>query len=592
MAENINEEAAIAAANALELQQLQQAHPGLAAAPAPANAALAANAAAAAALQAQLNADVALGQIGENAAMAAALQAQINAAGLGVPLAGAPGGPPDDNNNDGGDGDEWPDNAALNAVNAVNVAPAAPAAPKPVKRRFAVQLTEAEKAILATPRPAEPQPFSAEITERVEDALYTLFKSGFDALHPEKSKADCITILRTTMKTNKAILSGGFLLKTVLGISNADWDLHEIMSSANLSGLDKQKSGSTVQPNSGLDVDFYVPCKSLVPFYASFVPLFQSNIYVGYDASFYCRSFLRKNGIRTVYKCYRELPNEVLEMDIMAVRNRRSPLDVVTNFDLSVCQVWYDGESVKATDPEHILNKVGYLQGEYVKTYLQGNWFLEWRLSKYTKRGFKIVADPKAISTLTPSSILDKTRYFNYCKYSDEEKNNKPDHGRYSEDFMRKWLLRGMLHYKVLGAYTVAETMSDTFRRKSIGYIPGSNNSKIYKMSKLDGYDTDDFLENPQLLRDKVEKPLKEYAEEFLDLFDKNDNTNPFYDIYDHIFGDDATDQLEAGYKLKGYSLKENVKGKLDSLLGPPLPQDGGKRHRRTRKRRSSLRKV
>jgi hypothetical protein len=57
----------------------------------------------------------------------------------------------------------------------------------------------------------------------------------------------------------------------------------------------------------------------------------------------------------------------------MAVRNARSPLDVVQNFDLSFCQIWYDGKGVWATHPEHVKTKSGILQGDYVKVLLEHN---------------------------------------------------------------------------------------------------------------------------------------------------------------------------------------------------------------------------
>lgn len=554
-AEEGNNNAWEAAANAFEVAQLQQAHPELG--------------------------------VNANAAVAAALQAQFNAAGVG--LAGAAG-----NNDDEEDenNDDWPNNNALAPLNAgAPAVPAPPAAPLQPKRRLGPPLTAEEKVALATPRPTEPQSFSADITERVEEALYAIFYPGFNTVYAnEKTKSECIEILRTLLKSKKAILSGGFLLKTILNISDADWNIPDLLTSANLDYREKTKLDDT--SNQGLDLDFYVPCKHLEHFYVKLIPLFQASTVDTYNASFYCQSFLRKNGIRSVYKFKREAPNlvgNVNQMDIMAVRNKRSPIDVVKNFDLSVCQVWYDGKSVKATDPEHILKKVAYLQGDYVKTYLQGNRFLDWRLSKYTKRGFKIVLDPKAIVTLSPTEIIKKAHNFSLCKYSDEERTNLS-----TPEFMRKWLFRGMLHYFKYGNYVVSNTLNDPSKKRHPILYKAENRKELKKkIDRLDGYDTDDYIDNPQLLRDLVQKPLKEYAEDFLELFDEENNTNPFYNLilekYEY-FDEDDIDTLVK--QLHGYKLIKAVETNLDTLLAPPIPQDGGKRHRRTKKRRSALQKV
>lgn len=470
----------------------------------------------------------------------------------------------EENNND--DDDEWPENAPPGP-------PGPPKAPKPPKKKkFATDLTEAEKAALTSPRPATPPKFNDDVKDRVEDALYSILKRGFDLLAPGKSKDECIDMLRNLMKKHKAILSGGFLLKTILDVSNADWQIPASPTNRNFI----RKTKVNTQINSGLDIDFYVNCKELVPFYSVLIPLFQGKEIIAYESSFYCQSFLQKNGIRSVYKCMRPSVAGINELDIMAVRNKRSPLDVITNFDLTVCQVWYDGDSVKATDPEHVIHKVTYLQGDYVPTYLQGNRFLDWRLNKYTQRGFKIVADPSVLLIINPLDVLESS-VINKCGQGTDiaRVTKKP----WSDDFKRKWLVRGLLRYSITGNYHVAGTLKDYSVKRTIPYS-ADKKSLADILRPMDGYDTDDFVDDIQLLRDRVigtVDPLKAYALDFLSLFKRSDNKNPFYDV------------IEEGYETWNRGQKEInlVRNSLDNIFAsfsPPPAATGGKRL--TRKRR------
>ncbi len=442
---------------------------------------------------------------------------------------------------------------------------------KPKKKKqksykFARELTEEEALALATPRKETPPSFSDEIQEVLELSLYNIFKKGFDQRNPGKTKEDFVVFFRELLQSHEAVLSGGFLLKTILGLPDYAWAIQNPDHSTNFTYLRKTKLD--MQINTGLDIDFYVPCKHLVSFYNVMVPLFQAINFSTYEASFYCQSFLRKNGIRTVYKFFRPFKAGIFKaginyIDIMAVRNRKSPLDVVTNFDLTVCQVWYDGVSVKGTDPEHVLHKVSFLQGDYVKTYLQGNRYLDWRLGKYTARGFKIVAQPKALLTLKPSDIVAPHQPSRGCGFIDTPRVDRP----LTDDFRKRWLIRGMLRTFAKGGYTL-ETIGGDVRGKHEREVLYSDESKRelkqLRLLPLDGYDTDDY----------IEQPLKSMALAFLNQFDSSDPlVNPFLKL-------DPDINVQA---LGGYALVQSTKENLDTLLAPPA-QTGGKHS--TRKRR------
>jgi hypothetical protein len=149
---------------------------------------------------------------------------------------------------------------------------------------------------------------------------------------------------------------------------------------------------------SSRDIDIYVPT-SQIPTFIDRVradDCLKSDRVKEIEASLYCKSFLRKNGIRKIYTLstkYKFSYNNIL-IDVMSVRNKRTPLAVVNNFDLTFCQVWYDGEAVYASHPDHIREKKGFMSAEYIPTFLAGNRFLARRTNKYIKRGFTILPDP------------------------------------------------------------------------------------------------------------------------------------------------------------------------------------------------------
>jgi hypothetical protein len=79
-----------------------------------------------------------------------------------------------------------------------------------------------------------------------------------------------------------------------------------------------------------------------------------------------------------------------LPIDLMVVEDEIELESVVTNFDLSFCQVWYDGKMVRATHWDDIRQKKGVLMPEYIETYKFGNPFILKRVEKYRDRGYLI----------------------------------------------------------------------------------------------------------------------------------------------------------------------------------------------------------
>ena len=81
-------------------------------------------------------------------------------------------------------------------------------------------------------------------------------------------------------------------------------------------------------------------------------------------------------------------------IDVMIIPDDIKPEAVVSNFDLTFCQIWYNGTTVKATDWDDVREKKGRLREGYVNALVEHfNPFIRKRLLKYCKRGYRISYD-------------------------------------------------------------------------------------------------------------------------------------------------------------------------------------------------------
>ena len=175
------------------------------------------------------------------------------------------------------------------------------------------------------------------------------------------------------LRETGSLIAGGCILNAIQPFPKGKWDM---LKASN-------------------DIDIYVPTKQIPIFVRSVTRIFNSHRVRQITASLYCKSFLRKNGIRKIYTFNTKFTKDKhLYIDVMSVRNKRTPLAVVNNFDLTFCQVWYNGEHVFASHPDHIREKKGFMSAEYIPTFLAGNRFLVRRTQKYIDRGFTILPDP------------------------------------------------------------------------------------------------------------------------------------------------------------------------------------------------------
>lgn len=143
-----------------------------------------------------------------------------------------------------------------------------------------------------------------------------------------------------------------------------------------------------------------------------------SNIH---EAPAYDQSFFRKNNIKArVCMGYHETNYETEEqrrqrrvsgsyprytsIDIMIIPDHITLESVVTNFDLTFCQVWWDGKRLFSDNIEDVKSKSGCLNKDYISAYLSMNTFIIKRIQKYKNRGFTINIDLSDFQ----SSIISK----------------------------------------------------------------------------------------------------------------------------------------------------------------------------------------
>ena len=119
-----------------------------------------------------------------------------------------------------------------------------------------------------------------------------------------------------------------------------------------------------------------------------------------YIAPAYDESFFRKNNILARFLLVSlDQHSSIVDqfypnIDIMIIPDDITLKSVVTNFDLTFCEIWYDGKTVQASDPAGILAKTGKLKKDYVeKLLVYLNHFTIKRLEKYVKKGFTISYD-------------------------------------------------------------------------------------------------------------------------------------------------------------------------------------------------------
>jgi hypothetical protein len=78
-------------------------------------------------------------------------------------------------------------------------------------------------------------------------------------------------------------------------------------------------------------------------------------------------------------------------IDMMIVKNDTLVEQVVNNFDLSFCEIYFNGTTIMTKHMDQIQEKKGFLQPEYQESLLlYQNRFILQRINKYNNRGFQV----------------------------------------------------------------------------------------------------------------------------------------------------------------------------------------------------------
>ena len=79
-----------------------------------------------------------------------------------------------------------------------------------------------------------------------------------------------------------------------------------------------------------------------------------------------------------------------LFIDIIVVDPDYEIIPIVSNFDLTFCEIWYNGDNVLATHPRHVMDRRGVIRREYEDKLNTYNMFTCQRVMKYINRGYEI----------------------------------------------------------------------------------------------------------------------------------------------------------------------------------------------------------
>jgi len=199
------------------------------------------------------------------------------------------------------------------------------------------------------------------------------------------------------------------------------------------------------------DIDVYIYASKAIKF-VNMLTYKKYRLIKTHLRSSYDQSFFRKNNILARFLLQQDFPNvlpigitidttrrEAIEkrvifpdIDIMIIPDPPNGLilDVVTNFDLTFCEIWYDGMNVNAQDPKGIMSKTGVLKKDYVDELLVSlNNFTLRRVQKYINKGYSITYEcqrrintfeKKAKNVVSPEEWIVHKLY-NYIVFSARE---------------------------------------------------------------------------------------------------------------------------------------------------------------------------
>lgn len=158
------------------------------------------------------------------------------------------------------------------------------------------------------------------------------------------------------------------------------------------------------------DIDIYVNIKNAEEIRNFLANLPNTLIEKSRTINRYNKNFLQINKINTIVK----FKSDEDSFDLMYIRNSKSVEDVVTNFDFTCCQTYYDGKSVKTTDLELTLKMKYKITKDFAKFYKNPDKYGKRRLDKYKDKGFRKVKIDSVESTESTDNSNDILNIYEY----------------------------------------------------------------------------------------------------------------------------------------------------------------------------------
>lgn len=132
------------------------------------------------------------------------------------------------------------------------------------------------------------------------------------------------------------------------------------------------------------DIDIYVNIKNSREIRNFIASLPKCYILKNSNQNRYNQHFLKINNIKKIL----QFKVGTLNLDLMYIQNKRSVESVVTNFDFTCCQNYYDGKEIKSTHLDLTLEKKYLVNEDFKMFYQEKSVFSEKRLKKYEIKGF------------------------------------------------------------------------------------------------------------------------------------------------------------------------------------------------------------
>jgi len=253
------------------------------------------------------------------------------------------------------------------------------------------------------------------------DKIKELFEKNLNAyksllIDKDGNEKTCSETLFKAIKDNNAVIAGGSVLSAIIPFNTDDIDVYVNADKA----YDLKQKLSTIY---NFEKTLYTPA--------------------------YDNSFFKKNNIlgraRGVIKCANRCKLSSFKyIDLLVVND--DVTKTVSNFDLSCCEIWFDGEKAFTTDSknfENIQNNKATLRKEYNDMlFTHFNLFTINRIKKYISRGIEITFDMDCENT----KIISKKNTIEYYK----------NISNYDE-WMIKYLISTYCHVAPVKVYSILQ---------------------------------------------------------------------------------------------------------------------------------------